>query len=90
MPMPARPPVLRRCLAFNHVIGLGLIFARLGNVEVACLNVVCQGTSFEMVIRIDGRVAEEVAAEFARVWATRYGWPCLVIMDQDSEFVGVP
>ena len=51
------------------------------------LNMVCMGTSFQLVERVRSKEPEEVWAAFARSWGRLLGWPAVLWLDQGTEFL---
>ena len=80
-----RPGHLARAMGFNECIGIDLFFFFKDRVF---LNVVCLGTSLQIVEMINDKTSEQVTAALLRTWFAHYGAPRMLICDQGGEFVG--
>ena len=74
----------------NHVVGMDLVELKgLGNDRHFWLNVVCWGTSFQLVGHIGPeKAAEQVYHTFVRVWVRVFGLPECIVVDPGTEFQG--
>ncbi|CAJ1392757.1 unnamed protein product [Effrenium voratum] len=79
-----RPGHLARAMGFNECIGIDLFFIK----DRVFLNVVCLGTSLQIVEMINDKTSEQVTAALLRTWFAHYGAPRMLICDQGGEFVG--
>ena len=84
-----RPTTLPRSYAPNVVVGIDLmqIPNHDGSQALWMLNMVCMGTSFQLVERVRSKEPKEVWAAFARSWGRLLGWPSVLWLDQGTEFL---
>ena len=88
-PKSVRPSMIPRAYAPNTVVGVDLLQLSNWNSteQFWMLNMLCLGTSFQMVERVRSKEPEEVWAAFARTWGRFLGWPQVLLLDQGTEFL---
>ena len=89
MPKWNRPTTMPKSYAPNTVIGVDLMQVpnHDGTQTIWLLNMVCWGTSFQLVERVRSKEPREVWAAFMRSWGRLLGYPSVVILDQGTEFL---
>ena len=85
-PASQRPAHLSRSLEFNEVVGVDIFFIK----KRPLLNVLCWGTSLQLVELLTNKSSEEVTRVFFKSWISHYGVPHMVVADQGTEFTGTP
>ena len=83
-PQTRRPSAVPKTFRFNALVGLDTIFID----SVPYMNVVCWGTSFQMVQRMNDNTAESAWESFVASWVRTMGLPETIITDGGSEFAG--
>ena len=84
-PKPWRLAAPPRELPFNEVVGVDLITLKLRDISVHCLNIICWGTRYQMVIPPTGTKSQDVRNAY-RHWTTCFGAPRVVKCDLGREF----
>ena len=84
-PKPWRLAAPPRELPFNEVVGVDLITLKLRDISVHCLNIICWGTRYQMVIPLTGTKSQDVRNAY-RHWTTCFGAPRVVKCDLGREF----
>ena len=83
-PKMQRPAHLTRQMGFNEVVGMDLFFIR----RQPWLNILCWGTLYQWVEKLNDKSAETVTKAFMKSWCAHYGAPQMLIVDQGGEFTG--
>ena len=81
----AAPP---RELEFNQVVGIDTVTIKHHDVIIKCINIVCWGTRYHMIIPLAGTKAIDVRTPY-RTWVKLFGLPKVIKPDMGSEFLGV-
>ena len=88
-PKARRPAAVPRTYRVNHVIGADLIeLKNLRSESEWWLNVICWGSSFQLVGPVADKSAESVWAGFVRIWVSFFGMPEILVVDPGTEFQG--
>jgi len=82
---PAKPP---STYEFNHTLGLDIFFVRglKEKTKVPMLNVVCHGTSHQVVVPIPNRVSATIRKYYRAYWKRACGTPRIMIVDGERGF----
>ena len=83
-----------RIVSFNRVVSMDVFYLPFQNVSVPVLNMVCSGTNFQIVQRIEshgGGTPSSAATwrAFLHSWVRYLGPPSLIINDGGNEFRGI-
>lgn len=76
-PKSQRPAHLGKCMPFNSVVGVDLLFYE----DHILLNAICWGTDLQMVTEIEDKRAFTVCTAFVEQWIMHYRPPTLVVAD---------
>ena len=82
-----------RQFSFNRVLSIDVFYLRFKGKSVPMLNMVCSGTNYQVVQRIDGNSAGTPTSHltwkaFLHAWVRFLGAPNMIICDGGSEFKG--
>ena len=83
-----RPGHLVRSLQFNETVRADTIFLEFAGETYAFLNIVCWGTSLQIVEYMPQKTAAQALKAFTNAWLTPFGLPSLLILDQGTGFIG--
>jgi len=86
-PKPWRRAAPPRELEFNQVVGVDTVTIKHHDVSIKCLNIVCWGTRYQMIIPLSGLTAAHVRSAY-RNWVKLFGPPRVIKPDMGSEFMG--
>jgi hypothetical protein len=86
-PKPWRRAAPPRELEFNQVLGVDTVTVKHHDVSIKCLNLVCWGTRYQMIIPLANLTAAHVRSAY-RTWIKLFGPPRVVKPDMGSEFLG--
>lgn len=84
-PKPWRRAAPPRELQFNQVVGVDLVTVKHHQEKIKCLNMVCWGTRYQMVIPLSGFTSSDIRNAY-RLWIKLFGPPALVKADLGREF----
>lgn len=84
-PKPWRRAAPPRELGFNQVVGVDLITLKHHEEKLKCLNIVCWGSRYQMVLPLRATTSQAVREAY-RMWIRNYGAPRLVKADLGKEF----
>lgn len=85
-PKPWRRAAPPRELAFNELVGIDTLTLKHHDVSIRCLNIICWGTRYQMIIPLAGNTAAHVRAAY-RTWVKLFGPPRVVKPDMGKEFL---
>ena len=89
-PKAHRPAMVPRSYAPNTVVAIDLL--QMPNWDASgqnwYLNMICLGTSFQMVEKLRSKEPVSVWAAFTRTWGRFLGMPQILLLDQGREFLG--
>eukprot|EP00435_Cladocopium_sp_Y103_P020687 s58_g5.t1 len=86
-PKPWRRAAPPRELKFNEVVGVDTVTVKHHDVSIKCLNIVCWGTRYQLIIPLAGLTAAHVRSAY-RTWVKLFGPPRVVKPDMGTEFLG--
>eukprot|EP00435_Cladocopium_sp_Y103_P008670 s753_g2.t1 len=86
-PKPWRRAAPPRELSFNEVVGIDTVTIKHHDTSIKCLNIVCWGTRYQMIIPLSGLTASHVRAAY-RTWIKLFGPPRVIKPDMGTEFLG--
>ena len=91
-PVARKKVTFPRTFLFNYILGMDTFYVRYGSRHVPFINLVCHGTSYQMVIPILGGNntpnSSEVWEIILRYWVRPFGFPEAVLTDGGPEFQG--
>ena len=92
-PVPRRKAQCPRLFTFNRVVSIDTFYIRFQNASVPVLNMVCSGTNYQVVQRLDGNsdgtpTSATTWQAFLTTWVRFLGAPQMIICDGGSEFRG--
>ncbi|OLP94162.1 hypothetical protein AK812_SmicGene23826 [Symbiodinium microadriaticum] len=92
-PIPRRKAQCPRLFTFNRVVSIDTFYVRFQNASVPVLNMVCSGTNYQVVQRLDGNsdgtpTSTVTWQAFLTTWVRFLGAPQMIICDGGSEFRG--
>ena len=91
-PVARKKVTFPRTFSFNYILGMDTFYVRYGSRHVPFINLVCHGTSYQMVIPILGGNntpnSSEVWEIILRYWVRPFGFPEAVLTDGGPEFQG--
>ena len=85
-PKPWRRAAPPRELKFNEVVGIDTFTVKHFDHSIKCLNIICWGTRYQMVIPLQGERAADARAAY-RQWVKLFGPPRVLKPDQGTEFL---
>eukprot|EP00435_Cladocopium_sp_Y103_P070350 s367_g35.t1 len=85
-PKPWRRAAPPRELKFNEVVGIDTFTLKHFDHSIKCLNVICWGTRYQMVIPLQGEKASDARAAY-RQWTKLFGPPKVLKPDLGTEFL---
>lgn len=85
-PKPWRRAAPPRELTFNELVGIDTFTLKHHDTTIKCLNVVCWGTRYQMVIPLSSNTAASVRAAY-RTWIKLFGPPRIIKPDMGKEFL---
>eukprot|EP00435_Cladocopium_sp_Y103_P044561 s170_g12.t1 len=85
-PKPWRRAAPPRELQFNEVVGIDTFTVKHFDHSIKCLNVICCGTRYQMVIPLQGERASDARAAY-RQWVKLFGPPKVIKPDLGTEFL---
>lgn len=86
-PKPWRRAAPPRELSFNQVVGVDTLTVKHHEVSVRCLNIICWGTRYQMIVPLPGDKASDARAAY-RTWLKMFGPPQVIKPDMGTEFQG--
>ena len=86
-PKPWRRAAPPRELSLNQVVGVDTVTIKHHEVNIRCLNIICWGTRYQMIVPLAGEKASDARAAY-RTWLKMFGPPQVVKPDLGSEFQG--
>ena len=85
-PRPWRRAAPPRDFAFNEVVGVDTITLKHYEKRILCLNCICWGTRYQLIIPLKGKTAVHVREAY-RTWVKLFGAPKVVKPDLGREFL---
>ena len=79
----AAPP---RELSFNEVVGVDVITLKHYEKRIQCLNCICWGTRYQLIIPLKGKTAADLREGY-RQWVKLFGAPKVIRPDLGREFL---
>ena len=86
-PKPWRRSAPPRELSFNEVVGVDTVTIKHYDHNIRCLNIVCWGTRYQMIVPLRGAKAFDARIAY-RQWVRTFGAPKFLKPDLGSEFLG--
>eukprot|EP00435_Cladocopium_sp_Y103_P025702 s1406_g6.t1 len=86
-PRPWRRAAPPRELSFNQVVGVDTVTIKHHETNIKCLNIVCWGTRYQMIVPLAGDKSSDTRAAY-RGWLKLFGPPQVVKPDLGTEFQG--
>ena len=86
-PKPWRRAAPPRELSFNEVVGIDTVTIKHYVHNIKCLNVICWGTRYQMIVPLTGTTAFHARIAY-RQWVKLFGAPKLLKPDMGTEFLG--
>eukprot|EP00435_Cladocopium_sp_Y103_P029207 s2890_g7.t1 len=86
-PKPWRRAAPPRELSFNQVVGVDTVTIKHHEVSIRCLNIICWGTRYQMMVPFAGEKASDARAAY-RSWLKMFGPPQVIKPDLGTEFQG--
>ena len=86
-PKPWRRAAPPRELEFNQVVGVDTVTVKKFDTSIKCLNIICWGTRYQMIVPLAGTKAADVRSAY-RTWVKWFGPLKVVKPDMGSEFLG--
>ena len=84
-PKPWRRAAPPRELTFNQVVGVDTVTLKHFEQKVKCLNMICWGTRYQLIIPLKGTTAQDIRNAY-RTWVKLFGPPQIVKPDLGREF----
>lgn len=84
-PRPWRRAAPPRQLEFNQVVGVDTLTLRHFDRSIHCLNIVCWGTRYQMIIPLESKHAISIRKAY-RLWIKMFGAPHVIHPDLGKEF----
>ena len=85
-PKPWRRAAPPRELQFNEVVGIDTFTLKHFDHSIKCLNIICWGTRYQMIIPLPGERAADARAAY-RQWVKLFGPPKVLKPDMGTEFL---
>eukprot|EP00435_Cladocopium_sp_Y103_P016165 s1568_g4.t1 len=85
-PKPWRRAAPPRELQFNEVVGIDTFTVKHFDHSIKCLNIICWGTRYQMVVPLQGERAADARAAY-RQWIKLFGPPRVLKPDLGTEFL---
>lgn len=85
-PKPWRRAAPPRELSFNEVVGVDTITLKHFEKRIQCLNCICWGTRYQLIIPLKGKTAADLREAY-RTWVKLFGAPRVVRPDLGREFL---
>eukprot|EP00435_Cladocopium_sp_Y103_P073668 s52_g44.t1 len=85
-PKPWRRSAPPRELQFNEVVGVDTFTVKHFDHSIKCLNIICWGTRYQMVVPLQGESAAHARAAY-RQWVKLFGPPKVLKPDLGTEFL---
>eukprot|EP00435_Cladocopium_sp_Y103_P035426 s3103_g9.t1 len=86
-PKPWRRAAPPRELEFNQIVGVDTLTIKHHDISIKCLNIVCWGSRYQMILPLSGMTASNVRSAY-RTWVKLFGAPRVVKPDMGTEFLG--
>ena len=88
-PKSARPAMIPRSYAPNTVVAMDLLQLPScnGQSQEWYLNMICLGTSFQMIQKVRSKEPLSIWTAFTRAWVRVFGYPQIIMLDQGTEFL---
>ena len=92
-PLPRRKAQCPRLFSFNRVVSIDVFYVRFKDTSVPVLNMVCSGTNYQVVQRLEGNSDGTPSSwatwqGFLTTWIRFLGCPQMIICDGGPEFRG--
>ena len=87
-PKPWRRAAPPRELSFNELVGIDLITLKVGEHSIQCMNAICWGTRYQMIVPLEDGTSNSMRDAYRR-WTMCFGAPQVLKCDLGREFKAV-